>query len=189
MNTVQNYVAPDICNRPNIGVAIKGSTSTVPPRRLLFCIALFIFSGVITVRHQRSWCGAAVQGCIFSNVSSDTRLRQSFIFATYIALVKIKKKTRTRSRDVDEGPGCKKLYRRPRECHFKELWDLVILLPRGPPCSTSGLVLAKRSALNLSVRGISVWESSSNNRINRCFRTLAGFLFFPYMCVCVCACA
>lgn len=144
MDIVQNYVASDICNRPNIGIAIKGRTSTVSPRRrLLFCIALFIFPGVITVRHQRSWCGATAQGCIFSNVSSDTRLRQSFIFATYIALVKIKKDPKE-ERGVDEGPGCKKLYRRPRECHFKELWDLVILLPRGPPCSTSSLALVKR---------------------------------------------
>lgn len=75
----------------------KGPRHRQPRRRLLFCIVLFIFPGVITVRHQRSWCGAAALGCIFSNVSSDTRLCQSFIFATYIALVKNKKKRSERA--------------------------------------------------------------------------------------------
>lgn len=31
MDIVQNYVASDICDRPNIGAAIRGRTSTVPP--------------------------------------------------------------------------------------------------------------------------------------------------------------
>lgn len=66
MDIVQNYAASDICNRPNIGAAIKGRTSTAfPAGRLLFCIALFIFPGVITVRHQRSWCAAAGSGLYF----------------------------------------------------------------------------------------------------------------------------
>lgn len=67
------------------------------------------------MRHQRSWCAAVARGCIFSNVSPDTRLRQPYIFATYIALVKIKNIRPRERRDVVEGPGCEELYRRPRE--------------------------------------------------------------------------
>lgn len=173
MDIVQNYVAADICNRPNIGVAIKGRALTAPRRRLLFCIALFIFPGVITVRHQRSWCGAAARGCIFSNVSSDTRLRQSFIFATYIALVKIKKEP-NEQRDVDEGPGCKELYRRPRECHFKENCGVSLFYYHEvQPRDTSGLALAERKIGFKSFHSREAWEHSLNHHINRCFLTLS----------------
>lgn len=155
----------------------KGPQHRQPPpcRHLLFCIALFIFPGVITVRHQRSWCGAAALSCIFSNVSSDTRLCQSFIFATYIALVKNKKRSRTRERDVDGGPGCKELYRRPRMPLQRTMGSRYFITMR----STRYLRHSRkeRSALNLSVHG-TVWERSLNDRINRCLLTFSRWFFF-----------
>lgn len=136
MDIVQNYVASDMTRSSKYRRSYKGphiGSPFPPPPPPSLLHRPFIFPGVITVRHQRSWCGAAGSGLYFQQCVIRHALTPVVYFCDVYSPRENKKKDPNEQRDVDEGPGCKKLYRRPRECHFKELRGLAILLPRGPP--------------------------------------------------------
>lgn len=84
---------------------------------------LFIFSSVITVRHQHSWrCRRNSSGLYFQQCVTQHALTRAVYFCDVYSLCKNKKKGFDCAVGCTEkGTGCKELYRRPRECYFKEL--------------------------------------------------------------------
>lgn len=157
MDTVQNYVAADICNRPNIGVAIKGRAHWQPPappssllhRPFYFSSRNYRETSALLVRRSRS--GLYFQQCVIRHA-----LTPVVYFCDVYSPRGKKKKMPNEQRDVDEGPGCKELYRRPRECHFKENCGVSLFYRhKVQPRDISDFWHSRkeRSALNLSIRG------------------------------------